>query len=245
MFGSPNRLILALPVLFLTVRATASAQTPGPAPAEANAGSALFRQQIQPVLEQQCVMCHDGQLRKGGLDLSNREALLRGGNSGPAIEPGNAKASLLYKLVSHEKEPEMPYKTGKLPDDVVARFADWINAGAPYGPPAAYSSAGETANAQPGANNSGKALFAAYIRPLFEKQCVGCHGAGQIKRSSFDLSTREGLLRGGENGPAVVPGDARQSALYKRVKHEIQPGMPFQEARLSGQLIARIADWIN
>ena len=87
------------------------------------------------MLEKQCLMCHGAQLRKGELDLSTRESLLRGGASGPAVEPGNAKSSLLYKLVSHGQEPGMPYKAGRLPDEVIARFAEWINAGAPYGEP--------------------------------------------------------------------------------------------------------------
>ena len=74
------------------------------------------------VLDKQCLPCHSGQLRKGGLDLSSREALLRGGDSGAAITAGNARESLLYKLVAHERQPAMPYKAAKLPDEVIARL---------------------------------------------------------------------------------------------------------------------------
>lgn len=201
---------------------------------------ALFDRQIRPVLEKQCFACHSGPSRKGGLDLSNREALLRGGTSGPAIVPGNAKDSLLYRMVAHQQEPAMPFKAPKLPGDVVALFAQWIDVGAPYGKPAAQ---------QPGATldagGTGKALFQQHIRPLLEAQCLSCHGAGQVKRSGLDLSTRESLLRGGENGPGVVPGKAQESALYKRINHELQPAMPFQGAKLSDQHIAEIRDWIN
>jgi mono/diheme cytochrome c family protein len=195
-----------------------------------DAGPALYPQ-IQPVLQKQCLACHNPQLRKGGLDLSSREALLHGGDSGPGIVPGNAKESLLYKLIAREQEPAMPYRGTKLPDAVVAQFAAWINIGAPYGSPAA--------------KELGKVLFTEYIRPLLEAKCLSCHGAGPVKQSGFDISTREGLLHGGEKGPGVVPGHASESALYKRVKHDIQPGMPFQGARLSDELIAHIADWIN
>ncbi len=201
------------------------AQTP------ADASGNLFSEHIQPVLKSQCLVCHTGPSPKGGLDLSSREALLHGGDSGPGIVPGNARESLLYKLIAHAQEPGMPYKGSKLPDAVVAQFAEWINAGAPYGPPTA--------------TEPGKVLFTKYIRPLLESQCLSCHGAGQVKRSGFDLSTREGLLHGGETGPAVLPGHASDSALYKRVKHEIQPGMPFQATQLSEEQVARIADWIN
>ena len=197
------------------------------------AGAMLYAQQIKPALEKHCVMCHDGQSRQGGLDVTTRERLLGGGLNGPAILPGNAKDSLLYKLIAHEREPGMPYKTGKLPDEVIAKFAEWISDGAPYGESAA------------ALHEGGNALFASYIRPLLETQCLNCHGAGQVKRSGFDLSTRDGLLRGGDTGPAVVPGNARESALYKRVSHEVQPGMPFQAAKLSEEQVSRIREWIN
>jgi cytochrome c553 len=143
----------------------------------------------------------------------------------------------------------MPYQAAKLPDALIARFADWINAGAPYteaapSPEAAPSSLSNVP-VQPVGSEAGRILFTKYVRPLLETQCLSCHGAGEVKRSGLDLSTREGLLHGGENGPAIVPGNAKESAIYKRIKHEIQPGMPFQGAQLSDEQISRIGDWIN
>jgi hypothetical protein len=88
-------------------------------------------------------------------------------------------------------------------------------------------------------------LFVREIRPVLETQCLKCHGSGQVKRSGLDLSTRESVLRGGDSGPAVVPGDAKASLLYKRIKHELQPGMPFQANKLPEEVIAHIAEWIN
>jgi hypothetical protein len=80
----------------------------------------FYQQAILPVLEKQCLMCHQGDSKKGGLDLTSREALLKGGGNGPAILPGNAKESLLYKLIAHEREPVMPYRMDKLPPETVA-----------------------------------------------------------------------------------------------------------------------------
>ena len=210
-------------------------------------GSSRLVEEIGSLLRQHCQMCHNGEVKKAGLDLSSREALLRGGDSGQSVVPGNAKASLLYKLIAHEQEPGMPYKADKLPEGVIARFAEWIEAGAPYGELGSVSGRASSLNSTAASayDEAGKAMFVRYVRPLLESQCLSCHGAGQVKRSGFDLSTREGLLRGGENGPAVVPGKAGESALYKRVKHDLQPGMPFQGAKISDELIARIGDWIN
>jgi hypothetical protein len=177
--------------------------------------------EIRPVLEKTCLPCHGPQTKSSGLDLSTRDGLLKGGEHGPAIVLGDPKASLLYRLVSHEAEPHMPYKTDRLPQETIDRIADWIKAGAPE-----------------------VDLFQTSIKPLLEANCVRCHNS-QIKRSGFDLSTRESLLRGGDTGPVIVPGDAKSSVLYKRVSHLEQPGMPFGGQKLPDAAIAQIADWIN
>jgi hypothetical protein len=84
------------------------------------------------LLETHCVKCHGGEKTKSGLDVTTREALLRGGESGPVVTPGNPGASLLYLMVTHREEPGMPHKEDPLPADVQQRFADWIAAGVPY-----------------------------------------------------------------------------------------------------------------
>src|SRR5947209_2490664 len=95
----------------------------------------LYSDRIRPLFEKNCLACHGPKMKQSGLDLSTRESLLRGGDSGPAVVPGNPDASQLYKLVSHQKEPGMPFKGAKLPDDAISRIAEWIKAGAPYDQP--------------------------------------------------------------------------------------------------------------
>ena len=65
------------------------------------------------------------------------------------------------------------------------------------------------------------------VRPVFEKTCLPCHGP-QTKSSGLDLSTRDGLLKGGDHGAAIIPGDPKASLLYKLVSHEAEPHMPLQ-----------------
>lgn len=91
------------------------------------------RAQIQPFIEKNCVACHNAKVKQGGFDISTREALLKGSEHGKVVVPGNPNESQLYKLVAHVSEPGMPFKAKKLPDDVVAQFAEWIRAGVPYG----------------------------------------------------------------------------------------------------------------
>ncbi|MBI3854369.1 MAG: PSD1 domain-containing protein [Planctomycetes bacterium] len=93
------------------------------------------------VLEGRCLECHHKASPKGGLDLSTRAALLRGGETGPAIAGADPDKSLLWLLAARKQKPFMPHKRDKLPDAELRLLADWIRAGTPYSrelkPPAA------------------------------------------------------------------------------------------------------------
>jgi hypothetical protein len=93
----------------------------------------FFEQRIRPVLVQHCYECHSvgAKAPKGGLRLDDRDAVRRGGASGPVIVPGRPEQSLLLRALMHGDDgPRMP-PGGKLPDGVVADFARWISDGAP------------------------------------------------------------------------------------------------------------------
>jgi cytochrome c553 len=98
-------------------------------------GLDVFKKHVRPVLAEKCLRCHGGKSTEAGFDLSDRDRLLKGGESGPAVLPGKGTDSLLYKLVARQKEPFMPRRDKKLPDDVIARIAEWIDCGAPYDDP--------------------------------------------------------------------------------------------------------------
>ncbi len=93
-----------------------------------------FRRQVAPIFEQHCVACHQGPAAKGGLDLTSRASVRRGGESGPAIEPGKPDDSPLVESISGEK-PLMPKDAPALSPrevDIVRRWiadgADWPDA---------------------------------------------------------------------------------------------------------------------
>jgi mono/diheme cytochrome c family protein len=101
-----------------------------------------------------------------------------------------------------------------------------------------------SANDQPAGPPSKPFPRPAEVRQLLESRCVECHG-GRLTRSGLDLTTRDGLLRGGESGPAVVPGDAKQSRLYRQITHTDKPGMPFRRDPLSEAEVALLAAWVD
>jgi cytochrome c553 len=95
----------------------------------------IFKEHVRTVLAEKCLRCHGGKKTEAELDIYSRESLLKGGTSGPAIVPGMPKESLLYKLVTHQKEPPMPQGGKKLPDDALKQIEEWISLGAAYDKP--------------------------------------------------------------------------------------------------------------
>lgn len=87
-------------------------------------------------------------------------------------------------------------------------------------------------------------LFKEKIAPIFEQNCVMCHGA-KVQRSGLDLRTEEAAVKGGARGAAVVAGNPEKSLLYRLVTHKEEPAMPMGMDRLSDAEIAVVAEWIK
>jgi hypothetical protein len=96
-------------------------------------GLELFEKRIRPVLVDKCYSCHSAKAEKlkGNLLLDTREGMLKGGDLGPSLVPGNADKSLLLKAMKWvDDDLKMPPKK-RLPAEVVADFESWIKRGAP------------------------------------------------------------------------------------------------------------------
>jgi len=90
----------------------------------------FFEAKVRPVLVEHCQKCHGPKKQWAGLRVDSREALLRGGDSGPAVVPGDSRRSLLMRAVRHDdQELKMPVD-GKLSEQRIADLAEWIDAGA-------------------------------------------------------------------------------------------------------------------
>jgi Protein of unknown function (DUF1553)/Protein of unknown function (DUF1549)/Planctomycete cytochrome C len=90
-----------------------------------------FQDRILPLFDRNCLVCHGSTVQRAGLDLRTRQSALRGSANGPVIRPGNAQQSLLFQLITHQKEPAMPMG-GKLGGDEIAAIAAWINSLSPH-----------------------------------------------------------------------------------------------------------------
>jgi hypothetical protein len=90
----------------------------------------FFEQKIRPALIEHCYKCHSAEKVKGGLQVDGRDQMRKGGDTGPAVVPGDPDKSLLLKAVRYtDPDLKMPPK-GKLPDTVIADLEKWIKQGA-------------------------------------------------------------------------------------------------------------------
>jgi mono/diheme cytochrome c family protein len=118
-----------LPLLLAATALAAPARA-----ADETAGVEFFESKVRPVLAQHCYGCHSARAKKlrGGLRLDGRAAMLKGGDSGPALVPGRPDQSRLVEAVAYTNvELQMPPKA-RLPEAAVKDLASWVKMGAPW-----------------------------------------------------------------------------------------------------------------
>jgi cytochrome c553 len=122
------RLCLALGcALLLAGRSVAGLPNASPTPSAVE----FFETEIRPILVGSCGTCHGAEKQRGELRLDSRQAMLKGGETGPAIVPGNPEGSLLILAVRHSGDVQMPPK-GKLKDEQIVALERWVKMGAPW-----------------------------------------------------------------------------------------------------------------
>src|SRR5262245_9192403 len=93
----------------------------------------FFESQVRPLLVEHCYECHSDKKKrpKGGLRLDTRAGWVAGGESGPALVPGDVEKSRLVSAVRYgDQELEMP-PSGKLPAAAILVLEEWVARGAP------------------------------------------------------------------------------------------------------------------
>ncbi len=90
----------------------------------------FFETEVRPILARNCYRCHGAKKQEGELRVDSREALLKGGESGEAVVPGNREESLLINAINHESFEMPPDK--KLDEKAIAVLTKWVEMGAPW-----------------------------------------------------------------------------------------------------------------
>ncbi len=166
------------------------------------AKSPTYKDDIKPLLQSKCLSCHSGKAPKGKLDLGTPNGILKGGEFGPAVEPGKPDDSPLYEKVQKGLMPPRG-KSEPLSRAETETIRKWIAAGARF-----------EANAGPGDE---AALSQHDILPIMLRRCCSCHGLRR-QEGGLDLHTRDAMLRGGKSGPGFVAGKPDESLIVKRIR---------------------------
>lgn len=174
-------------------------------PAQAVETDPVFEVDIAPILASRCGKCHSSKVQKGSLDLSTMNGLRTGGESGEPAVSDSADESLLWIMIEGGDMP--PEGQPPLSDDERSLIHKWLKSGAKSNQP-------ETVEP--------KKLNQHDVLPLVLLRCTTCHGA-RLKKGGVDLRTPTAMLKGGKNGPAVIPGDPDASLMMQRIESEACP----------------------
>src|SRR6266567_3694496 len=127
------KLAFVVPLLAGSAQVAAAAQ-PSRAPTEfSREGLEFFEKKIRPLLVERCYECHSAQSKKlkGGLRLDSRDGVLKGGDSGPVVIPGQPEKSLLIKAVRFTDEDLQMPPHHKLAAEQIADLEAWVKLGVP------------------------------------------------------------------------------------------------------------------
>src|SRR2546429_1330626 len=88
--------------------------------------------------------------------------------------------------------------------------------------------------------------FEKEVWPIIKAKCITCH-SGSVKEGNFDISSYEGIVKGGKRGSAIVPAKGADSLIYKvLLRTEMKPFMPPRgEDMPTPEEIALIKLWID
>ncbi len=185
----------------------------------------FFEKSVRPLLAENCYSCHSAKKQKGGLRLDSLEAILKGGESGPALVPGKPGESLLVEAINYDGL-EMP-PTGKLPPEKVAVLSRWVFLGAPWPSrdrAAAHATTASDANPVRSSLTSGPPLWS--LQPL-RRPAVPEPSADAFATWSgwscnpIDRFILQGLL---DHGLSPAP-EADKATLIRRVAFDLT-GLP-------------------
>lgn len=208
-----------------------------------------FLRDVKPVLEFNCVSCHQETKAKGKLRLDSYEQMMKGAGGDAVIVAGKPQESSLYTttVLGKDDDDVMPpikhdtdYLMTKHETEILRQ---WIQDGAAW-------PKGVTLKAQK-RRLPEKVDFVKDIQPILEYNCISCHGPTKDK-GDLRLDTAEWAKKGGEGGECIVPGKPLKSTLYTLtiLDEEHDDVMPPAKAMKKGQVVtytekALLRRWIE
>lgn len=205
--------------------------------------------QVAPLLQRHCTVCHSGDQAPIGLRLDSLEGVLRGSSRGPVVQAGDPAGSELIRRLRGVSQPRMPLSGPPyLPEAQIELFEQWIRGGLQPGRGASASTPAAAPAAPAATARRPEVPTWSDVAPIFATRCVKCHrddGLMGAAPEGYRLNSYEAVLSSDER-VRVLPGRPEASELVRRIQGLARPRMPFDgPPYLSEAEIDLIRDWIR
>ncbi|KLU01735.1 putative signal peptide protein [Rhodopirellula islandica] len=252
---------VTLPPFRLPARpeATADPMSEADASSEPATDGVSFVSEVAPILVDKCGGCHI-RGNKGGFTLQSFAKLMEGPSEGVVVFPGDVIGSRLIETI---ETGDMPRGGGKVSKEQLDTLKQWVIQGARFdGPdpaamltslkgggaaadtPAAPEPDQPTMVGKPTGNET--VSFSKDVAPLLVENCNGCHLDAMQTRGGLRMDTLAQMLRGGDSGSVMQPGDGEASLLVQKLRGSAGDRMPAGgRPPLSDSDIELISTWIS
>ncbi len=216
-----------------------------------------FSGEVAPLIAEKCLGCHGANNPRGNLNLSTFAGWRQGGVTGPLLAPGNANNSLiLAHIADPNAQTRMPRGQAALTQEELQLLANWVNQGANYDGERENIALADLAAAAmameeddpsiviPAPEGDETVSFTEDIAPFVANLCVGCH-SGATPRGGLSLVSFYDMMKGGDSGRVVLPGNLEGSRLFRLVGGLEAPRMPQGQARITRQNYEDLRTWFE
>ena len=210
-----------------------------------------FESEIAPILGDNCARCHGAERAAANLRLDTFNGLRRGGRSGRLLQPrSSARSLIMARLTANEDNARMPRNSDPLPQKQISQIAKWIDGGAIFDGDDQDAPIGSAARPKKPnvkvtmADGSESVSFTKDVAPIIVTFCLNCH-RGNNPRGGFSVVTIGDMLRGGDTGDTIIPGNADDSYLWHLVGLQDPIKMPQGNALLKRSQARTLRTWIN
>lgn len=212
---------------------------------------ASFESEVAPILSAHCLRCHGSERAAAQLRMDTFDGLRQGGRSGPLLRPGRPRDSLiLARLTARNDQQRMPRNAERLSDAELTTIAKWISSGAAFDGNDTTAPIGTSTKAPAPevdvvmADGSESVSFKKDVAPIFVSFCLRCH-RGAEPAGGFSVETIADVLRGGDTGDTIIPGNADDSYLWHLVGLQDPIKMPQGQALLKRSQAMTLKRWID
>lgn len=175
----------------------------------------FFESKVRPLLLSKCVECHGPDAQEGNLRLDSRDAILKGGDYGPALKAGEPNESWIVKATRYDHDDLKMPPTGKLSQEQIDAITKWVADGAVW-----------PASSAPMADPTGKPTTSVVDANFWAFQPVKPQAAPEVTDAAWPQSSIDRFILARLEQSKLHPtGDASKATLIRRLTFDLT-GLP-------------------